>query len=233
MTDAKTLIEKKHGKKYNEKVALLGKKKYPIDEAVALLTKVSTSSFDSTAELHIRIGADTTQADQLVRTTVSLPHGTGKKVRIAAFVPDDMVDAAKKAGATKAGSEDLIKEVAAEKIDFDIAVAHPNLMKDLGKVAKILGQRGMMPNPKSGTVTKDIVKTINELNKGRIECKMDKQAIIHTIFGKLSFGEEKLKENLEVILKSIKEAKPAGIKGNYILSATIAPSMGPGIKIEV
>ena len=233
MTEQKSAVAKKHGKKYAEVAAKVESKKYPIDEATALLTKVSTTKFDSTAELHIRINADTTQADQLVRITVSLPHGTGKKVRIAAFVPDDMIDAAKKAGAVKAGNEDLIKEVASEKIDFDIAVAHPNLMKDLGKVAKILGQRGMMPNPKAGTVTKNIEKTIEDLNKGMIECKMDPQGNIHTIFGKLSFGEQKLKENLETIVKAIKEAKPAGIKGTYISSATITPSMGPGIKIEV
>jgi len=233
MSTKKTPVARKRGKKYSEKHALIEKDKYPIDEAVALLTKLSTTSFDATAELHIRINADTTQADQLVRTTVSLPHGTGKKVRVAAFVPDDLIDKAKKAGATKAGNEDLIKEVAAEKIDFDIAVAHPTLMKDLGKVAKILGQRGMMPNPKAGTVTEKIEKTIEELNKGRIECKMDKQGIIHTIFGKISFGEAKLKENLEAIIKAVKDAKPAGIKSTYIASATIAPSMGPGVKIEV
>ncbi len=229
----KSAVAKRHGKKYADAKKLIDKPKYTIDEAVSLLPKLATSKFDSTAELHIRINADTTQADQLVRITVSLPHGTGKKVKVAAFVPDDMVDAAKKAGATKAGNEDLIKEVASEKIDFDIAVAHPNLMKDLGKVAKILGQRGMMPNPKAGTVTPNIEKTIEDLNKGMIECKMDKQGIIHTIFGKLSFGEEKLKENLETIIKAVKDAKPAGIKGTYINSATITPSMGPGVKLEV
>ncbi|MBU0767025.1 50S ribosomal protein L1 [Patescibacteria group bacterium] len=233
MSTKKIPVVRKRGKKYSQKNALIEKNKYPIDEAVALLTKLSTTSFDATAELHIRINADTTQADQLVRTTVTLPHGTGKKVRIAAFVPDDLIDKAKKAGAVKAGNEDLIKEVVAEKIDFDIAVAHPDVMKNLGKVAKILGQRGLMPNPKAGTVTPNIEKIIGELNKGRIECKMDKQGIIHTIFGKISFGEDKLKENLEAIIKAIKDAKPAGIKSTYIVSATIAPSMGPGVKIEV
>jgi len=233
MTTVKTPLAKKRGKKYAEKAQLIEKKKYSIEEAIALLPQLSTSSFDATAELHIRINADTTQADQLVRTTVNLPHGTGKAVRVAAFVPDDLIEKAKKAGATKAGNEDLIKEVSSEKIDFDIAVAHPDLMKDLGKVAKVLGQRGMMPNPKAGTVTKDIEKLIEELNKGRIECKMDKQGIIHTIFGKLSFGEKKLKENLETLIKAIKDVKPSGIKGTYIASATIAPSMGPGIKLEV
>ena len=233
MTSKKNPLARKHGKKYAERAALIDKERYPIDEAVALLMKLSTTSFDASAELHIRINADTTQADQLVRTTVHLPHGTGKTLRIAAFVPDDMIEKAKKAGADKAGNEDLIKEVQSEKIDFDIAVAHSELMKNLGKIAKILGQRGMMPNPKSGTVTKNVVEAIKELKKGRIECKMDKQGIIHTTFGKLSFGEQKLKENLESILKAVKEAKPAGIKGSYILSATVAPTMGPGIRIEM
>ncbi len=233
MTSKKNPLARKHGKKYAERAALIDKERYPIDEAVALLMKLSTTSFDASAELHIRINADTTQADQLVRTTVTLPHGTGKTLRIAAFVPDDMIEKAKKAGADKAGNEDLIKEVQSEKIDFDIAVAHSELMKNLGKIAKILGQRGMMPNPKSGTVTKNVVEAIKELKKGRIECKMDKQGIIHTTFGKLSFGEQKLKENLESILKAVKEAKPAGIKGSYILSATVAPTMGPGIRIEM
>ena len=154
-------------------------------------------------------------------------------MRIAAFVPDEKIESSKKAGAVLAGNDDLIKEVSAEKINFDIAVAHPEMMKSLGKVAKILGQRGLMPNPKSGTVSKNIEQTIKELTRGRIECKMDKQAIIHTVFGKLSFGEQKLKENLEAVIKAIKDARPSGIKGNYILSAVIAPSMGPGIKLEV
>ncbi len=220
------------GKNYKKSTALLEEGKvYSISEASELLPKLSTTKFDATAEVHIRIAADTTQADQLVRTTVSLPHGTGKKVRIAAFVPDEEADAAKKAGADIAGVGTLIPLVEQEKIEFDIAVASPSVMKDLGKVAKILGQRGLMPNPKAGTVTDDIAKAIDELKKGRIECKMDKQGIIHATFGKVSFGADKLKENLDVILHEIKEAKPVGIKGEYIKSISISPSMGPGIKV--
>lgn len=231
-TTASKTDAKKHGKKYTEMAALLEEGKvYPIAEATDLLTKVSPTKFDGTAEVHIRIKADTTQADQLVRTTVTLPHGTGKKVRIAAFVADDQADAAKKAGADIAGMSTLLPAVEQEKLDFDIAVATPDVMKDLGKVAKILGQRGLMPNPKAGTVTPDISKAIDELKKGRIECKMDKQGIIHATFGKVSFGADKLKENLETILHEIKEAKPAGIKGEYIVSVSISPSMGPGIKV--
>lgn len=222
-----------HGKNYKAKAALIDKEHYTIRDGVDLLTKVSTAKFDATAEVHIKIKADTTQADQLVRTTVALPHGTGKKIRIAAFVPDDQADAAKKAGADIAGLTNLLKDVEAEKIDFDTAIAMPEVMKELGKVAKILGQKGLMPNPKAGTVTTDIAKTIEELKKGRIECKMDKQGIIHTVFGKLSFGADKLSENLETLMLAIKEAKPVGIKGEYIQSITITPSMGPGITVTM
>lgn len=223
----------KQGKKYAEKAKLVESKNYPAAEAAELLTKVSTTKFDATAEAHIRINADTTQADQLVRTTVTLPNGTGKTVRVAAFVPDDQIDAAKKAGAELAGSDDLIKKVEGGDIDFDIAVATPEVMKDLGKIAKTLGQRGLMPNPKAGTVTNDVAKTIEELKKGRVECKMDKAGIIHVVFGKVSFGGEKLAQNLETLLAAIKDAKPVGIKGEYIKSITIAPSMGPGVKVAI
>lgn len=226
-------LARTHGKKYAEKASLIEPQKiYSIAEATELLPKLSTTNFDASAEVHVRINADTTQADQLVRTTVALPHGTGKKVRIAAFVADDQADAAKKAGADIAGISTLLPDIEKEKIDFDVAVASPDVMKDLGKVAKVLGQRGLMPNPKAGTVTPDIAKAIDELKKGRIECKMDKQGIIHAVFGKMSFGAEKLKENLETILHEVKEAKPTGIKGEYIVSVTVCPSMGPGIKVE-
>jgi large subunit ribosomal protein L1 len=221
------------GKKYKEVAKLVESKRYALPDAIALLCKLQTTKFDPTAELHIRINADTTQADQLVRTTVALPHGTGRTVRIAAFVPDDLIDEAKKAGAVVAGNDDLIKAVEGGEINFDIAIAVPAMMKNLGKVAKTLGQKGLMPNPKSGTVTTTVGKTIQELSKGRIECKMDKQGIIHTIFGKLSFGPEKLQQNLEAVLQAVTDAKPSGIKGVYIGSISISPSMGPGIRLEV
>ena len=226
-------VAKQKGKKYSEKAALLEKKSYSIPEAAELLTKVSTAKFDATAEVHIRINADTTQADQLVRTTVALPHGTGKSVTIAAFVQDDLIKEAKEAGAKKAGNDDLIKEVEKGKVDFDVAIATPEVMKGLGKIAKTLGQKGLMPNPKAGTVTANVRKTIEELKKGRIECKMDTQGIIHTTFGKISFGGQKLAENLQTLIDAVKEAQPSGIKGIYIQSVTIAPSMGPGVKVDV
>ncbi|HVW66854.1 MAG TPA: 50S ribosomal protein L1 [Candidatus Peribacteraceae bacterium] len=226
--------QKVRGKKYREKAALVeAGKMYSIDDAAELLTKLSTTNFDATAEAHIRINADTTQADQLVRTTVNLPNGTGKKVRIAAFVPDDLVNDAKKAGADIAGNDDLIKSIDEGKIDFDIAVAVPAMMKNLGKIAKTLGQKGLMPNPKAGTVTENIGKAIEELKKGRIECKMDKNGIIHVPFGKVSFGGAKLAENLKSLMAGIDEARPSGIKGAYVLSLTIAPTMGPGVKVAL
>lgn len=228
-----TNVTAKGGKKYKEKRALVTKPAYPLPEAIALLTKIGCTKFDPSAEVHIRIGADMTQSDQLVRGTVSLPHGTGKKVRIAAFVTDDHVDSALKAGALHAGSADLIKKIDGGMMDFDITVAMPQLMKDIGKLAKVLGPKGLMPSPKSGTVSDKPAKIIEELSKGRIEFKMDKQAIIHSTFGKLSFGEEKLKANLEALLQAVKEAQPAGIKTAYILSVSINPTMGPGIRLEM
>lgn len=233
MTSKRPPLVRRRGKKYAERLALRTKSRYEIAEAMELLPKMAMTKFDATAEVHIRILADTTQADQLVRTTVALPHGTGKSVRVAAFVPDDLIAEAKKAGADLAGKEELISAIEKGKIDFDIAVAVPQVMKDLSKVAKTLGQKGLMPNPKSGTVTTNISKTIAELKKGRIECKMDKQAIIHAVFGKVSFGPKKLKENLEALLHAVKEAQPSGIKGEYIASVTVAPTMGPGIKLEL
>lgn len=223
----------KGGKKYREKRALITEPAYPLVEAVALLTKVASVGFDATAEVHIRIGADLSQADQLVRGTVSLPHGTGKKVRIAAFVTDDFVDEAKKAGASFAGATDLIKQIEGGMMDFDITVAMPQLMKDLGKLAKVLGPKGLMPSPKSGTVSALPSKVIQELTKGRIEFKLDKQAIIHTSFGKVSFGEQKLVENLQALLQAVKDAQPSGIKAAYILSVSINPTMGPGIRVQL
>lgn len=233
MVSKRSPLARKKGKKYAERKALLTKPSYSIAEAVELLPKLSATTFDGAAEVHIRINADTTQADQLVRTTVPLPHGTGKDIRIAAFVPDDLIDEAKKAGAVLAGNDDLIKAVSEGKIEFDITVASPKMMKDLGKVAKVLGQKGLMPSPKSGTVTENVAKVIQELKKGRIEVKMDKQGIIHTVFGKISFGSKKLQENLEALLTAVKEAQPTGIKGEYILSVSVSPTMGPGMKVQL
>lgn len=233
MANAKVPVQKRRGKKYKAMAALVTKPSYSMDEACELLSTLGSTNFDSTAEAHVRINADTTQADQLVRTTVNLPNGTGKTVRIAAFVPDDLVSDAKKAGAVVAGNDDLVKSIEEGNIDFDVAVAVPAMMKNLGKIAKTLGQKGLMPNPKAGTVSENIVETINELKKGRIECKMDKFGIIHVPFGKLSFGGKKLEENLKALMAALEEARPSGIKGAYILTLNIAPTMGPGVKVQL
>lgn len=220
-------------KKYKEKSALIKQREYPLEEAVDLLTKLSTSKFDGTAEIHVLLCADPKQGDQQVRATVTLPHGTGKTLRIAVVVPDDRAKEMLDAGAVMAGEENLIKAIEKGELDFDILVAMPKCMKSLGKVAKTLGQKGLMPNPKAGTVTDDPLKAIKDLQKGKIEFRNDKQAIIHSVFGKISFGKEKLSENLRIFLNAVKEAKPAGIKSEYIKTITLSPTMGPSVRVEI
>ncbi len=208
-------------------------KAYSLKEAVKMMVESKSVKFDATAELHMNLGVDPKHADQQVRTTISLPNGTGKTVRIAVFCEDDQVKAAKAAGAIEAGDESLIEKVSKGWTDFDVAVATPTMMRALSKVARVLGPKGLMPNPKAGTVTPNIEKTVKELVGGRIEFRNDKAGIIHTIFGKVSFGEAKLMENLETMLASIRNAKPIGVKGTYIKSASINCTMGPGILIEI
>ncbi len=224
---------KLHAKKHTEKEGLVQKREYPLDEAVALLTQVSTTKFDGTAEVHVVLYTDPAQGDQQVRSTISLPHGTGKDVRVIAIVPEDRVKEVQAAGAVKAGEANLISEIEKGKIDFDVVVAVPSVMKNLGKVAKILGQKGLMPSPKAGTVTDDPVRVIQELKKGRIEFRTDKQSIIHSIFGKISFGNDKLKENLRTLLQAIIDARPSSLKGDFVKSITITPTMGPGIRVDL
>lgn len=208
-------------------------KMYNLDEACDLLKKTSTTKFDSSCEVHFKLGVDTKQADQLVRATVALPHGTGKEVRVIAFVNESQAKEAKEAGAVKAGLDDLVEEILKGYMDFDVAVASPDVMKNLGKVAKTLGTKGLMPNPKAGTVTTEIGKTISELKKGRVEFRTDKQSQIHNAFGKVSFSASDLKANLKTIIKAIVDTKPSGVKGNYILGISVATTMGPGIKLDL
>lgn len=224
---------KKYGKNYKKALeAAKGKPMYNLTEAVKLLKEFSATKFDSTAEIHLNLSIDPKQADQSIRSTVILPHGTGKKLKIAAVVSDDKVKAAKDAGATAAGLEDLIAEFEKGKFKYDVIVATPDVMKNLGKVAKILGQKGMMPNPKSGTVTPDIEKTIEELNRGRVEFRNDKEGNIHSIFGKTSFKEEELENNLKAFLQALRDNKPSGVKGAFIKSITICSTMGPGVRLD-
>lgn len=229
-----TQITMKRGKNYKAAKELLKDKEfYTVDEAVSLLVQTSKTKFDGSCEIHMNLGIDPKQADQALRGTMNLPHGTGKKLRVAAFVPEDKVKEAKSAGAIEAGAEELIEKVNEGWLDFDIAVATPDMMKHIGKVAKILGQKGLMPNPKSGTVTPEPTKVIEELMKGKIEYRNDKLGNLHNIFGKISFGEAKLKENLENYIKKIVEEKPSGVKGTFIKSITLSTTMGPGIKLDV
>lgn len=224
----------RRGKKYKAAMEELKEKEfYTLDEAVALLPKTSTTKFDASCEVHMKLGIDPKHADQIVRSTITLPHGTGKKVRIAAFVPDEKVKEAKDAGAVEAGNADLIDKVNGGWLEFDIAVATPDMMKEIGKIAKVLGQKGLMPNPKSGTVTPEPGNVISELMKGKIEFRNDKLGNLHNVFGKVSFGEDKLKENLKTYVKAVQDAKPTGVKGVYIQSITLSTSMGPGISIDV
>lgn len=208
-------------------------KLYDLREAVDLMLKTSTVKFDPTAEIHFTLGIDPKHADQQVRTTASLPHGIGKKVRVVVFCSDDFVKEAKAAGAAEAGEDDLLEKVGKGWTDFDVAVATPDVMKKLAKIARILGPKGLMPSPKAGTVTTDIKKTVEELAAGRIEFRNDKSGIIHTVFGKLSFGDKKLVENLEALIGFVKDAKPDGCKGVYIERITINSTMGAGVSLSL
>jgi large subunit ribosomal protein L1 len=224
----------KRGKKYAQAAEKLAEKEsYGLSEALKLLKETATTKFDSTAEIHFNLNIDPTKADQAIRGTINLPHGSGKKVRIAALVNDDKVKAAKEAGADEAGLEDLIAEFEKGKIDFDVIVATPDVMKSIGKVAKTLGQKGLMPNPKAGTVTENIEEAIKELKAGRLEYRNDKEGNIHSVIGKTSFKDEELENNLKSYLRMIRDAKPAAVKGSFIRSITLTTTMGPGIRLDV
>jgi large subunit ribosomal protein L1 len=207
-------------------------KAYSLKEAIALATTTNPSKFDASVEAHIVLGVDPRQADQNIRATVTLPHGTGKNVRVIAFVANEDAEAALKAGADVAG-EDAVKALLdQEKLDFDVLVATPQLMPKLGKYARQLGPRGLMPNPKSGTVSTNPAQAVKEAKGGKVEYRVDKQAIVHLAFGKVSFGEAKLTENAQSFFASLMSVKPSSIKGTYIQSVNIATTMGPGIKVD-
>ena len=228
-----TYVMIKHGKKYRQAAQKVTAPNYSVPEAVKLLVETLTTKFDGTCEVHFNLNSDPKYADQIVRGTVVLPHGTGKTVRVVAFVPDHLVKEALEAGATVAGTEDLIAKVNSGWTDFDIAVAFPSEMASIAKVAKILGTKGLMPSPKAGTVTEKIATTIQELRAGKVEFKTDKSGIVHNVFGKVSFGPDKLQENLDVLIKAVMAARPKGIKGIYVKSISIATTMGPGLFLNL
>ncbi len=208
-------------------------KPYSIDEAIKLMVDNKIVKFDATAEVHFRLGIEPKHADQQIRSTVSLPNGTGKSVKIVVICSDDKAADAKAAGASEVGGEELVAKMAQGWTDFDVLVASPDMMRHLAKAARVLGPKGLMPNPKTGTVTPDVTKAVKELAAGKMEFRNDKYGNLHIVFGKLSFGEKKLKENLEALMQTIKEVKPSGQKGEYIKNITINSTMGPGIKIQL
>lgn len=209
-------------------------KTYPIEEAVDLTKKLSKTKFDASVEIHVKLGINPKKGDQQVRSAVSLPHGTGKSVKVAAFVSPAKEKEAKEAGADYVGGEDLIAEIKkTEKTDFEVAVAEPAMMKSLGQIAKILGTRGLMPSPKNETVTPNPAKAVAELKKGKISFKNDDTANIHAVIGKVSFDKEKLIENYNSFIEAIKKSKPTSSKGTFIKGIVISSSMGPGIKVEI
>src|SRR3954452_11288766 len=223
-----------HGKKYLEASKLVDRERlYPPDEAAALAKETATGNFDATVEAHLRLGVDPRHADQMVRGTVGLPHGTGKSVRVAVFAQGEKAQEALRAGADEVGAEDLAKRIEAGWLDFDVALATPDSMGMVGRLGKILGRRGLMPNPKAGTITFDLDRAIREVKAGRVEFKVDKAGIIHTAVGKSSFEPNALVDNLATLVDAINRAKPAGSKGQYFKGLTIASTMGPGIRVDV
>ncbi len=207
-------------------------KLYPLEEAAALVKKCATAKFDETVELHVKLGVDPKQSDQQVRGTVNLPHGVGKTKKVAVVTKGEKQKDATGAGADIVGGDDLVDRISKGFLDFDILVATPDLMKDLSKLGKILGPRGLMPNPKSGTVTMDIAKTVKELKAGRVEYKVDDYGIIHVPVGKASFDPKKLADNARTVLEALLKAKPSASKGVYMQSVTLSSTMGPGVKLD-
>ena len=223
----------KHGKKYTDSAKLLEKGKlYDLTEAVELVKQTAKAKFDETIELSVRLGVDPRHADQQVRGAVVLPHGTGKKVRVLVFCKADKEADAKAAGADFIGGEDLIAKIQEGWLDFDVAVATPDKMGLVGRVARILGPRGLMPNPKSGTVTPDVTKAINDIKAGKVEYRVDRSSIINVPVGKASFEANQLDENISTLMDAIVKAKPASAKGTYLKSVAISSTMGPGIRLN-
>ena len=224
----------KHGKKYKESLKSFDfSKNYDIKDALDICTKTAKAKFDETVELHVRLGVDSRHADQQVRGAIVLPHGTGKNIKILAICKGDNEKLAKEAGADYVGAEEMAQKIQSEGwFDFDVVIATPDMMGVVGRLGKILGPKGLMPNPKSGTVTMDVAKAIQEVKAGKVEYRLDKTNIIHTPIGKVSFGPEKLADNFNALIGAIIKAKPAAAKGQYLKSVTVASTMGPGVKLN-
>ena len=223
----------KHGKKYVDSQKLFDRNTlFDIEEALDLAVQTGKAKFDETVEVHVKLGVDSRHADQQVRGAVVLPHGTGKKVRVLVFAKADKAQAATDAGADFVGAEEMVAKIQGGWMDFDVVIASPDMMGVVGRLGKVLGPRGLMPNPKAGTVTPDVAKAVTDAKAGKIEYRLDKTNIIHGPVGKVSFGKEKLKENFDALLGAIVRAKPAAAKGQYIRSCVVASTMGPGVKVN-
>ena len=224
----------KTGKRYSECAKLVDRSKlYSVEDGVQLALDTAKAKFDESIELHLKLGVDGRNADQQVRGVVVLPHGTGKSVKVLVIAKGDKADEATKAGADYVGAEEIVAKIQNENwLDFDVCITTPDMMGVVGRIAKILGPKGLMPNPKSGTVTMDVKKAINDVKAGKVEYRLDKNNIVHVMIGKVSFGADKLAENLKVVMDAIIKAKPAAAKGQYLRSVTITSTMGPGIKLN-
>ncbi|MCD6419399.1 MAG: 50S ribosomal protein L1 [Synergistetes bacterium] len=224
----------KRGKRYLKALGLYDKKAvYPLQEAVEIVKKLATAKFDESIELAVKLGVDPKYADQQVRGSVTLPYGTGKEKKVLVFAAGEKEKEALDAGADYVGGEDLVAKIQQGWLDFDATVATPDMMRVVGKLGRILGPRGLMPSPKTGTVTFDVANVVKEIKKGKVDFKVDKTGIIHTAVGKRSFSSEALIENISAMLSAILKAKPSGAKGQYVQSITVAPTMGPGVKIDI
>ncbi|NLC89670.1 MAG: 50S ribosomal protein L1 [Clostridiaceae bacterium] len=222
----------KHGKRYREAAKLVDPKKtYELAEALDIVLQTATAKFDETIEVHLRMGVDSRHADQQVRGAVVLPHGTGRSSRVLVFAKGPLADEAKAAGADYVGAEEFVQKIEGEGwFDFDVVIASPDMMGVVGRLGRVLGPRGLMPNPKSGTVTQEVGKAVEEAKAGKIEYRLEKQNIIHTSIGKASFGAEKLQENFTALMEAVIRSKPPGAKGQYIRRCTLTSSMGPGVR---
>jgi large subunit ribosomal protein L1 len=221
----------KPGKKYQAAASKIEDRSYDLGEAVGIITSLAFAKFDETVEVHMRLGVDPRHADQMVRGTIVLPHGTGKQMRVAVIAQGEKIKEAEAAGADIVGGDDLVERIAGGFLEFDALVATPDMMKGVGRLGKVLGPRGLMPNPKTGTVTFDVAKAIREIKAGKVEYRVDKTGIIHAGVGKVSFGPEKLRENAKALIDAVQKAKPATAKGKYVKAIHMASTMGPSVSV--